>query len=217
MRDLPAAPMRPNRAGSVHDGRGATVWFTGLPASGKSTAAATLANLLEESGVRCCILDGDALRTGLCSDLDFSVSGRQENVRRVLEVALIAAQSGLVSLVSLVSPFAEGRARARARHEEQGIPFLEVLVSTPARECERRDPKGLYSRARRGELQDLTGLDDPYEIPSHPDVTIDGSTSTDASDAAKVILDELLSLWTPPPRGIVVSELALSDKGNPQG
>ncbi len=178
-------------AGPLIVGPGATIWFTGLPASGKSTVARALGDLLDASGTPTCWLDGDVLRAGLCSDLDFSAAGRRENVRRVVEVALIVAGAGLVSLVSLVSPFAEGRAKARARHEERGIPFLEVWISTPVAECERRDPKGLYARARRGDLRDMTGLGDPYEVPLHADVVIDAS-KTPAVRAARMVLDELI-------------------------
>lgn len=181
----------------VLGGRGATVWFTGLPASGKSTLARAVGDLLGAGGMPSCWLDGDALRAGLCSDLDFSAAGRRENVRRVLEVALVVAGSGLVSLVSLVSPFADGRARARACHEERGVPFLEVWMSTPQQECERRDPKGLYARARRGEVQGMTGLSDPYEVPPHPDLAIDAS-KTPVGEAARLVLDRLALLRSLP-------------------
>jgi adenylyl-sulfate kinase len=129
--------------------RGATVWFTGLPASGKSTVAASLVVRLVEAGIPAYRLDGDNLRHGLCGDLGFDAASREENVRRAAEVARLMADAGTIAVVSLVSPYAEGRDRARALHEEDGLPFVEVWVSTPLEECERRDPKGLYARARR--------------------------------------------------------------------
>jgi adenylyl-sulfate kinase len=152
--------------------RGATVWFTGLPASGKSTLAAKLTVRLVEHGVPAYRLDGDNLRHGLCGDLGFDVAGREENVRRAAEVARLMADAGNVTVVSLVSPYLAARRRARQLHECDGIPFLEVWVSTPLEECERRDPKGLYARARRGEVQHMTGVDDVYEPPPAPDIEI---------------------------------------------
>jgi adenylyl-sulfate kinase len=159
--------------------RGATVWFTGLPASGKSTFAAGLVVRLVEAGVPAYRLDGDNLRHGLCGDLGFDVAGREENVRRAAEVARLMADAGTVVVVSLVSPYREGRARARALHECDGLPFVEVWVSTPLEECERRDPKGLYARARRGEVRHMTGIDDPYEPPPDPEVELAPGTPAD--------------------------------------
>jgi adenylyl-sulfate kinase len=154
--------------------RGATVWFTGLPASGKSTLAAGLTVRLVEAGVAAYRLDGDNLRHGLCGDLGFDVASREENVRRAAEVARLMADAGTVVVVSLVSPYLQARARARELHESDGLPFVEVWVSTPLEECERRDPKGLYARARRGEVQHMTGIDDVYEPPEHPEIEIAG-------------------------------------------
>jgi adenylyl-sulfate kinase len=152
--------------------RGATVWFTGLPASGKSTMAAGLTVRLVESGVPAYRLDGDNLRHGLCGDLGFDVASREENVRRAAEVARLMADAGTVTVVSLVSPYLEARRRARELHECDGLPFIEVWVSTPLEECERRDPKGLYARARRGEVKHMTGIDDVYEAPESPEIEI---------------------------------------------
>ncbi|MGI8946008.1 MAG: adenylyl-sulfate kinase [Thermoleophilaceae bacterium] len=157
------------REGSDSDrGSGATVWLTGLPASGKSTIAAELEHALLERGRAAYLLDGDNLRHGLNGDLGFSVADRGESVRRAGEVARLFADAGLVALVSLVSPYADARARVRAMHETDDLPFLEVYVNTPLDECERRDPKGLYAKARAGELTGLTGIDDPYEAPERP-------------------------------------------------
>jgi adenylyl-sulfate kinase len=154
--------------------RGATVWMTGLPASGKSTLAVEIEALLVGAGRPAFRLDGDNLRHGLNGDLGFSPEDRAENVRRTAHAAALLAEAGVVALVALVSPYAADRAAARAVHEAAGVPFLEVFVSTPLAECERRDPKGLYARARAGQLQHLTGVDDPYEPPDASDVVVTG-------------------------------------------
>ncbi len=152
--------------------RGATVWFTGLPASGKSTVARELVQALAERGVNAYRLDGDNLRHGLCGDLGFDHASREENIRRAAEVARLMADAGVVVVVSLVSPYRASRAMVRQLHSDAGLPFLEVWVSTPLEECERRDPKGLYARARRGELANMTGIDDPYEEPESPEIEV---------------------------------------------
>ena len=151
---------------------GATVWFTGLPASGKSTVAVALEAALLDRGRAAYLLDGDNLRHGLNGDLGFSAEDRAENVRRTGEVARLFADAGLVALAALVSPYAADRRRIRARHEADGLRFVEVYVNTPLEECERRDPKGLYARARAGELPGLTGVDDPYEPPARPELEL---------------------------------------------
>ena len=153
---------------------GATVWMTGLPASGKSTVAAAVEARLLESGRSAFVLDGDNLRHGLNGDLGFSAEDRAENVRRTAEVSALLADAGVVVLVALVSPYRADRAAARAAHDRRGLPFLEVHVATTLEECERRDPKGLYARARAGELSGMTGVDDPYEPPEAPDVVVGG-------------------------------------------
>jgi bifunctional enzyme CysN/CysC len=159
---------------------GATLWFTGLPSSGKSTIAAALEHRLVAAGVPAYRLDGDNLRHGLNADLGFSASDRAENVRRTAHVARLLADSGVVAIPSLVSPYRADRDLARAVHEEAGIAFLEVFVDTPLEECERRDPKGLYARARAGELVGFTGIDDPYEAPEAPEVRL-GPAEVDAA------------------------------------
>jgi adenylyl-sulfate kinase len=153
---------------------GATVWMTGLPASGKSTVAAAVEARLVGEGRPAYVLDGDNLRHGLNGDLGFSAEDRAENVRRTAEVSALLAEAGVVVLVALVSPYRADRAAARAVHERLELPFVEVHVATSLEECERRDPKGLYARARAGELQHLTGVDDPYEPPDAPDVAVTG-------------------------------------------
>jgi bifunctional enzyme CysN/CysC len=157
---------------------GATIWMTGLSGSGKSTIAAAAEHTLVSSGRHAFMLDGDNLRHGLNAGLGFGPEDRAENVRRVGEVAKILAEAGTVSIVSLVSPYAQDRDRARAIHQEAGIPFYEVFVDTPLEECERRDPKGLYAKARAGEITDLTGVGSPYEAPVSPELVTDPDLET---------------------------------------
>lgn len=154
--------------------RGATVWFTGLPASGKSTVAAAVEAELVQSGRAAYRLDGDNLRHGVCGDLGFSAEDRDRNVRRTAEVARLFADAGLVALVSVVSPYASARAFARELHERDGLRFIEVYVNTPLEVCVQRDPKGLYARAKEGKLRGFTGVDDPYEPPAAPDLELRG-------------------------------------------
>ena len=151
---------------------GATVWLTGFSGSGKSTIAAALEHHLVGRGVLAYMLDGDNLRHGLNGDLGFAAADRAENVRRAGEVARLFADAGVVAIVPLISPYAADRDRVRARHEETGLRFFEVFVDTPLEECERRDPKGLYVKARAGELTNFTGIDDPYEAPTRPDLVL---------------------------------------------
>ena len=153
--------------------RGATIWFTGLPASGKSTLAVAVERALVESGRVAYLLDGDNLRHGLSDDLGFSAGDRAENIRRVGHLTRLLADSGVVALASLVSPLKSDRELARALNDAAKLPFLEIHVATPVSECERRDPKGLYARARAGELKGLTGIDAPYEPPENPDLVVD--------------------------------------------
>ncbi|KAA0114486.1 adenylyl-sulfate kinase [Mycolicibacterium sp. P9-22] len=153
--------------------RGATIWFTGLPASGKSTLAVAVERALVESGRVAYLLDGDNLRHGLSDDLGFSAGDRAENIRRVGHLTRLLADSGVVALASLVSPLKSDRELARALNDAAKLPFLEIHVATPVSECERRDPKGLYARARAGELKGLTGIDAPYEAPENPDLVVD--------------------------------------------
>jgi bifunctional enzyme CysN/CysC len=164
--------------------KGATIWMTGLSGSGKSTIAVAAEHTLVSSGRAAFMLDGDNLRHGLNADLGFSEEDRNENVRRVGEVAKILAEAGNVAIASLVSPYRAERERVRKIHEEAGIPFFEVFVNTSLAECERRDPKGLYAKARAGEITDLTGVGSPYEEPKDPDLI----TSSDLEDAVRQVL-----------------------------
>jgi adenylyl-sulfate kinase len=167
---------------------GATVWLTGLPSSGKSTIAAAVEELLIEQGRTTYRLDGDNLRHGLCRDLGFSAEDRDENVRRTAHVACLLADAGAVAVVALVSPYAMGRAQARQIHEQEELPFIEVYVDTPLEECERRDPKGLYARARAGNLPGFTGIDDPYEPPVAPELWVSGGQGVQLAAQAVLAL-----------------------------
>jgi bifunctional enzyme CysN/CysC len=169
--------------------RGSTVWLTGLSGSGKSSIGAALEQRIVLMARQAYVLDGDNLRHGLCRDLAFSGEDRKENVRRAAHVAQILADAGSIAIVTLISPFAEGRAAARKISEDAGLPFFEVYVSTSLEECERRDPKGLYKRARAGEITGFTGIDDPYEAPASPDVLL-SSTQT-VEEAVDVIVAAL--------------------------
>jgi bifunctional enzyme CysN/CysC len=151
---------------------GATVLFTGLSGSGKSTIAAGVEEMFVTVGRSAYMLDGDNLRHGVCGDLGFSEKDRQENVRRAGEVAKMFNECGTVALLSLISPCAGDRQMIRALHEEADLPFFEVFVDTPLEECERRDVKGLYARARAGQLPGFTGIDSEYEVPTHAELVL---------------------------------------------
>jgi adenylyl-sulfate kinase len=157
------------------------VWFTGLSGAGKSTLAAAVEQRLVEGGRGAYRLDGDNLRTGLNADLGFSAEARLENIRRAAEVALLFADAGVVALVALISPYAEARLRARELHQRAAVPFVEVYLATSIEECARRDPKGLYARASAGNLVAFTGVDDPYEPPTAPDLVVPGNSSLQTS------------------------------------
>jgi adenylyl-sulfate kinase len=150
--------------------QGATVWLTGLPASGKSTIGAALEERLVTSGRFAYLLDGDNMRHGLCGDLGFSDADRAQNVARVGELARMFADSGAIAVVALVSPIDAGRRAVRESHVRCGLPFIEVFVDTPLEMCIARDPKALYAKAQAGEIHGFTGIDAPYEPPSRPDL-----------------------------------------------
>jgi bifunctional enzyme CysN/CysC len=177
-------------------GAGATIWFTGLPAAGKSTIASAVEAHLVAGGRAAFMLDGDNLRHGLNGDLGFDEAARCENVRRTAHVARLLAESGTVALVSLVSPYARDREEAIAIHADVNLPFIEVFVDASLALCEARDPKGLYARARSGGLSGLTGVDAPYERPSHPDLVL--SSGSEPIEAAVERVVEVLTLRSPP-------------------
>jgi adenylyl-sulfate kinase len=166
---------------------GATVWFTGLSGAGKSTLSLALAARLDGRDLCCFGLDGDDLRGGLNTDLGFDHDDRTESVRRAGEIALLVAKTGHFSLVSLIAPYQAERKLVRERHDMSGVPFLLVYVATPLEICEMRDPKGLYVRARRGEIPSFTGVSDPYEVPDDADVIVHAETVTPDEGVSQVI------------------------------
>ena len=153
--------------------RGLMVWFTGLSGSGKSTVAMSVERELHKRGILCRILDGDNIRSGINNNLGFSQEDRKENIRRIAEVGKLFVHTGIVTLACFVSPTEDIREMARGIIGSED--FKEVFVSTPLEECERRDVKGLYARARRGEVKDFTGISAPFEAPAHPALSIDTS------------------------------------------
>ncbi|HUP16595.1 MAG TPA: adenylyl-sulfate kinase [Acidimicrobiia bacterium] len=172
-------------------GPGVTVWLTGLSGSGKSTIAYAVEEQLVADGRAAYVLDGDNLRHGINADLGFSKEDRSENIRRVGEIARLMADAGVVVLVPVISPYRADRDEARRKHEAIGLRFIEVFVDTPLEVCEERDPKGLYARARAGEITGMTGIDDPYEAPVSPELLLDGS-DVSVKDAAEMVLQEII-------------------------
>ena len=152
--------------------KGLTIWFTGLSASGKSTVATALEQVLLQKGVNSYRLDGDNVRFGLNKNLGFSEQDRVENIRRIGEVAKLFADSTAVAITSFISPYKADRDQARELHKQSGLPFVEVFVDVPVEVAEQRDPKGLYKKARAGEIKEFTGISAPYERPEHAEVTL---------------------------------------------
>jgi bifunctional enzyme CysN/CysC len=167
--------------------RGGVVWLTGLSGAGKSTVARAVETRLLDAGRLAYVLDGDNLRHGLNADLGFAAADRDENVRRVAEVARLFADAGLVALVPVISPYRHARDRARRAHVMAGLPFVEVFVDTPIEICEARDPKGLYRKARAGEITGFTGIDAPYEPPVDPELVLRPDAGDAAALAAQVL------------------------------
>ncbi|MFD1357892.1 adenylyl-sulfate kinase [Fictibacillus halophilus] len=164
------------------------LWFTGLSGSGKSTIANALAKKLYEQNIRNYVLDGDNIRNGLNGDLSFSDEDRTENIRRISEVSKLFVDNGTVVLTAFISPFIQDRERAKEIVSEEE--FIEIFVSCPIEECEKRDPKGLYSKARKGEISDFTGIDSPYEEPVSPVLTIQ-TNEKNVSESVDAILTYL--------------------------
>lgn len=164
------------------------MWFTGLPSAGKSTIAAALAARLRaaRSPRPVVLLDGDDLRRTLCADLGFGRADREENVRRIGGLARAAARDGALVLVPVIAPYAVSRARVRRRHDRIGVPFLEVYIATPVEVCAWRDVKGLYARQAAGEISGLTGIDDPYDAPTAPELRITTEHESVAASADAV-------------------------------
>jgi len=173
------------------DQKGCTIWLTGLPASGKSTTAFELERALIRRGQLAYVLDGDNIRHGLCRDLGFSEADREENIRRIGEVAKLFADVGLITITSFISPYRVHRDRARAAHQAAKLDFFEIFIDAPLTVCESRDPKGLYKKARAGELKGMTGIDDPYEAPANPELVIK-TDQVSPQEAAEMMVDYLI-------------------------
>jgi adenylylsulfate kinase len=170
--------------------KGATIWFTGLSASGKSTIAFTLEHALVERGHLAYVLDGDNIRHGLNKNLGFSPEDRTENIRRIGEVAKLFADAGVLTCTSFISPYRDDRDAVRKIHEAAQLPFIEVYVRATVDLCETRDPKGLYKKARAGEVKEFTGISAPYEEPLRPEIVIETANLT-PQEAAQQVLDYL--------------------------
>jgi len=165
--------------------RGVTVWFTGLSASGKSTIATSVDQLLTSRGKHCYVLDGDNIRFGLNRDLGFSPEDRNENIRRIGEVAKLFTQAGIINLTAFISPYIEDRDRNREIQEPRD--FIEVYVECPLEACEKRDPKGLYAKARAGLVKEFTGISAPYEAPVNAEVVLHTDRETEEESARTVV------------------------------
>ncbi len=170
--------------------KGALIWFTGLSGSGKSTIAYTLEHALVQRGHLCYVLDGDNVRHGLNKNLGFSAEDRAENIRRIGEVARLFADAGVITITSFISPYRADRDLARRLHEEAQLPFLEVYLDLPLAVAEQRDPKGLYKKARAGEIKGFTGIDDPYEEPQNPQLHLRTDLKT-IEESVQSLLDLL--------------------------
>lgn len=181
---------REDRAG-VLGHTGATLWLTGLSGSGKSTIGVALERALTARGCLAYRLDGDNVRHGLNANLGFSAQDRTENIRRVGEVAKLFADAGVITISSFISPYQVDRDTVRKIHEDAGLAFLEVFINTPLEVCESRDPKGLYKKARAGEIKGFTGIDDPYEAPSNPEVEI-RTDERGVEDAAQDLIGAMI-------------------------
>lgn len=179
------ATVNRRRREKLNGHRGAVVWFTGLSGSGKSTLAHTVEERLHRMGCRTYVFDGDNVRHGLCSDLGFSVPDRSENVRRIGEMAKLFVDAGMIVLTAFISPLAQDRERARHLIGEKD--FIEVYCRCPLEVCERRDTKGIYARARKGEIPEFTGISASYEPPVNPDLALDTDTTRLEACAEAVI------------------------------
>ena len=169
--------------------RGMMLWFTGLSGSGKSTVAIALERELHSRGLLCRILDGDNIRSGINNNLGFSAEDRVENIRRIAEVGRLFVDTGIITIAAFISP--NNQLREMAAEIIGKDDFVEVSVSTPLEECEKRDVKGLYAKARRGEIKNFTGISAPFEAPEHPDITLDTS-KLPVEESVKILLDYVL-------------------------
>jgi len=172
--------------------KGATVWFTGLSGSGKSTIAVALEKALHAMGKLSYRLDGDNVRLGINKNLGFSEEDRKENIRRIGEIAKLFGDSGTIALSSFISPYRGDRDEVRALHDAAGLPFVEIFVDCSLSVAEDRDPKGLYKKARAGEIKNFTGIDDPYEAPKNPEIHL-RSDEMSLQEEVSIVIDYLMT------------------------
>ena len=174
-----------NRRQKLNKHRSVIIWFTGLSGSGKSTLAHAVEEELHQDGCRTFVFDGDNVRHGLCANLSFSAEDRHENIRRIGEMAKLFIEAGVIALTAFISPFKADRERVRALVPEND--FIEIYCNSPLAVCEERDVKGLYKKARRGEIKNYTGISSPYEEPEHPDLVLDTANETVETNVEKVL------------------------------
>ena len=171
--------------------KGATLWMTGLSGSGKSTISVALERSLFEKGILSYRLDGDNIRLGINKNLGFSADDRKENIRRIGEVSKLFTDAGIITLASFISPYRKDREEVRKIHEDSGLTFVEIFIDCSLESAEERDPKGLYKKARNGEIKNFTGIDDPYEAPTNPEIHLI-SDKMSLDDEVKTVLNYLL-------------------------
>ena len=171
--------------------KGATLWMTGLSGSGKSTISVALERSLFEKGILSYRLDGDNIRLGINKNLGFSADDRKENIRRIGEVSKLFTDAGIITLASFISPYRKDREEVRKIHEDSGLTFVEIFIDCSLESAEERDPKGLYKKARNGEIKNFTGIDDPYESPTNPEIHLI-SDKMSLDDEVETVLNYLL-------------------------
>ena len=171
--------------------KGATLWMTGLSGSGKSTISVALERSLFEKGILSYRLDGDNIRLGINKNLGFSADDRKENIRRIGEVSKLFTDAGIITLASFISPYRKDREEVRKIHEDSGLTFVEIFIDCSLESAEERDPKGLYKKARNGEIKNFTGIDDPYEAPTNPEIHLI-SDKMSLDHEVKTVLNYLL-------------------------
>ena len=171
--------------------KGATLWMTGLSGSGKSTISVALERSLFEKGILSYRLDGDNIRLGINKNLGFSADDRKENIRRIGEVSKLFTDAGIITLASFISPYRKDREEVRKIHEDSGLTFVEIFIDCSLESAEERDPKGLYKKARNGQIKNFTGIDDPYEAPTNPEIHLI-SDKMSLDDEVKTVLNYLL-------------------------
>ena len=179
----------PKDRSKIKNHNSACVWFTGLSGSGKSTLASSVEYELNKMGIHTYLLDGDVIRQGLNKDLGFNREDREENIRRIAEVTKLFTNAGIVVIAAFISPFKKDREFARSLYDQNK--FIEVYVDCSLKECEERDVKGLYKKARAGEIADFTGITSPYEVPENPDIILDNSNNSDLRKNIQSIIDYL--------------------------